>query len=152
MYNYSNSKDKINSCERKVEKEFLKKSKLKNFKILYALRKGRNIVRSFVKTPMFLHPLTLPVGGVMMTSFWRLPFGIGSARRVWLFWVDELEESSSPFQGRCTVPDVSIFFSNSQQESIFPKMVNSFFKQIIWKNYDADVISIRPWSLILVER
>ena len=59
MY-YSKSKDKIYACECKVEKEFLKKSKLKNFKILYALRKGRNIVRSFVKTAKFLHPLQIP--------------------------------------------------------------------------------------------
>ena len=33
---------------------------IQNFKILYALRKGRNIVRSFVKTAKFLHP---PQGG-----------------------------------------------------------------------------------------
>ena len=55
MY-YSKSKDKIYACECKLKKEFLKKSKLKNFKILYALRKGRNIVRSFVKTAKFLLP------------------------------------------------------------------------------------------------
>ena len=56
MY-YSKSKKKIYAYECKVEKECLKKSKLKNFKILYALQKGRNIVRSFVKTAKFLHPL-----------------------------------------------------------------------------------------------
>ena len=59
MY-YSKSKEKIYACECKVEKEFLKKSKLKNFKILHALQKGRNIVRSFVKTPLFLHRLQIP--------------------------------------------------------------------------------------------
>ena len=64
MY-YSKSKEKIYACECKVEKEFLKISKLKNFKILYALRKGRNIVRSFVKTPLFLHP---PLRGSMSSS------------------------------------------------------------------------------------
>ena len=60
---YSKSKEKIYACECKVEKEFLKKSKLKNFKILYAFRKGRNIVRSFVNTPLFLHP---PGGGAFV--------------------------------------------------------------------------------------
>ena len=53
---YSKSKEKIYACECKVVMEFLKKLKLKNFKILYALQKGRNIVRSFVKTPLFLLP------------------------------------------------------------------------------------------------
>ena len=37
------------------------KVEIQNFKILYALQKGRNIVRSFVKTPLFLHPS--PHGG-----------------------------------------------------------------------------------------
>ena len=34
------------------------KVEIQNFKTLYALRKGRNIVRSFVKTAKFLHPLS----------------------------------------------------------------------------------------------
>ena len=52
---------------------FQDKNEIQKFKILYALRKGRNIVRSFVKTPLFLHP---PQGGggdgnVILTVFLR---------------------------------------------------------------------------------
>ena len=44
MY-YSKSKDKIYACECKVEKEFLKKSKLKNFIRSYSLSESTNLHR-----------------------------------------------------------------------------------------------------------